>query len=214
MASSNESATNVEAHRRAVPAHVPAFVVSLLVTTAGCARGVWPEEGGESDGPFTLGDGSDGELGGGDAPGDDSFNEDCELGGEGCPCIVSDDCAPDLECEDEVCILPGVCGDGVHNGGEECDDGEANADDMACKSDCTLQWCGDGLLGPQEQCDDGNVDGADGCSQCDCRLTFTDAADTGDWTLTGDWAIRSEAPYANGQLPAVPFVSQGLVLGT
>ncbi|MCB9565942.1 MAG: DUF4215 domain-containing protein [Myxococcales bacterium] len=57
------------------------------------------------------------------------------------------------------------CGDGVIDEGELCDDGDANADEAACKLDCTPNVCGDGALHEGvEACDDGNVDDEDGCS--------------------------------------------------
>ena len=48
-----------------------------------------------------------------------------------------------------------ICGDGVVNGGDQCDDGNLEQDD-ACLNDCTLASCGDGIvwLGIEE-CDDG-----------------------------------------------------------
>jgi cysteine-rich repeat protein len=59
-----------------------------------------------------------------------------------------------------------ACGNGVVDVGEECDLGEANADDAACKSNCTNATCGDGDLGPGEACDDGNDIDGDGCDAC------------------------------------------------
>lgn len=58
------------------------------------------------------------------------------------------------------------CGDGVVEGFEECDAGEANSDSApdACRLDCRLARCGDGVLDGGEACDDGNVLGSDGCS--------------------------------------------------
>lgn len=61
------------------------------------------------------------------------------------------------------------CGNGAIEGNEECDDGPDNADEAACKSDCTLNVCGDGKVGPGEACDDGNRDDTDGCGN-DCTL--------------------------------------------
>jgi cysteine-rich repeat protein len=63
---------------------------------------------------------------------------------------------------------PPRCGDGALGPGEVCDDGPANADDQACKLDCTLAVCGDGLVRDGvESCDDGDQDDGDGCSsQC------------------------------------------------
>lgn len=67
-----------------------------------------------------------------------------------------------------------VCGDGVHQpeAGEECDDGEANADNADCTEGCTINVCGDGLvLEGAEQCDDGDLNGTpdSSCSE-DCEL--------------------------------------------
>src|SRR5688572_32134520 len=38
-----------------------------------------------------------------------------------------------------------VCGDGVIDEGEACDDGPANAETAACLPDCAAAACGDGL---------------------------------------------------------------------
>jgi cysteine-rich repeat protein len=62
------------------------------------------------------------------------------------------------------------CGDGVHDAGEECDDGEGNRPDAACTPECTKNVCGDGFtLADVEECDDANLDDADGC-EADCSL--------------------------------------------
>jgi len=66
-----------------------------------------------------------------------------------------------------------ICGDGMLDIDEECDDGKANGDNAACKSDCTLAFCGDEetQLG-KESCDDGekNGDGSyGGCTDL-CQL--------------------------------------------
>jgi cysteine-rich repeat protein len=64
-----------------------------------------------------------------------------------------------------------VCGDGVLDAGEQCDDGN-NIDGDGCQADCTLTLCGDGVLDAGEQCDDGaNGDDSDGCYD-DCTLTL------------------------------------------
>ena len=60
---------------------------------------------------------------------------------------------------------PAVCGDGVAEGAEECDDGNA-ADDDACVSDCRFARCGDGHTQVGlEECDDGNRDSTDDCTE-------------------------------------------------
>ena len=56
-----------------------------------------------------------------------------------------------------------ICGDGITDPGEECDDG--NDDDTdGCHNDCTTNDCGDGNPDPGEECDDGNDIDDDGCS--------------------------------------------------
>jgi cysteine-rich repeat protein len=62
-----------------------------------------------------------------------------------------------------------VCGDGVLDPGEVCDDGN-NADGDGCSAVCTIEVapaCGDGVLDPGEVCDDGNNVDGDSCS-ADC----------------------------------------------
>lgn len=50
-----------------------------------------------------------------------------------------------------------LCGDGVLDPGEICDDGPANGDHAACTSACMLAKCGDGLLHQGvEECDLGD----------------------------------------------------------
>lgn len=61
-----------------------------------------------------------------------------------------------------------VCGNGVVEEGEECDDGNSNDND-ACHSDCKLcpplpGACGNGVVDPGEECDDGNNVDGDSCS--------------------------------------------------
>ena len=73
-----------------------------------------------------------------------------------------------------------VCGDGVRQNGETCDDGNTTASD-GCSATCTLESgytcntarpnvcthipvCGDGLREGSETCDDGNTTASDGCS--------------------------------------------------
>ena len=59
-----------------------------------------------------------------------------------------------------------VCGDGVYDPGEDCDDGNRTSED-GCSDLCRLEdplSCGDGVTGPGETCDDGNALDGDGCS--------------------------------------------------
>ena len=69
--------------------------------------------------------------------------------------------------------LPPVCGNGVIETGEVCDDGEANSDTVpnACRTDCTLPDCGDGVLDEGEECDNGEANS--GTEPLACRLDCT-----------------------------------------
>ena len=72
----------------------------------------------------------------------------------------------------------GVCGDGMVEGDEACDDKNTKTevsaskqpplkyDAAACIDDCSLVLglCGDGKVDPGEACDDGNGDSYDGCT--------------------------------------------------
>ena len=74
--------------------------------------------------------------------------------------------------------VPFVCGNGVLEGAETCDDGNTTAGD-GCTATCTVQAgyacsgapsvcalivCGDGLVRGTEGCDDSNTTAGDGCS--------------------------------------------------
>jgi MYXO-CTERM domain-containing protein len=64
--------------------------------------------------------------------------------------------------------LLNVCGNGLMEDDEACDDGLDNADTAACTSTCAVAACGDGLVQDGvEECDDGNTDDGDGCA-ADC----------------------------------------------
>ncbi len=62
-----------------------------------------------------------------------------------------------------------VCGDGVVEGDEVCDDGINDAQYGGCAADCSAlaPHCGDGKTQDSENCDDGNKDNGDGCN-VDC----------------------------------------------
>jgi len=59
-----------------------------------------------------------------------------------------------------------VCGDGVVEGDEACDDG--NEDELdACLQSCERASCGDGFVqAGVEECEDGNEDDSDECVKC------------------------------------------------
>ncbi|MBF0492396.1 MAG: DUF4215 domain-containing protein [Deltaproteobacteria bacterium] len=85
-----------------------------------------------------------------------------------------------------------VCGNGIPETGEECDDGNKNNGD-GCSSNCTVEpgykcngnpsscsliiptpVCGNGAIEAGEACDDGNTNNGDGCSStCQIENGFT-----------------------------------------
>ncbi|MCA9529032.1 MAG: DUF4215 domain-containing protein [Myxococcales bacterium] len=76
-----------------------------------------------------------------------------------------------------TCVANPVCGDGVHDTGEQCDDGNTTSGD-GCSGTCQVEpgyecsgepsvcgpRCGDGLVLSPETCDDFNTVAGDGCS--------------------------------------------------
>ncbi len=68
------------------------------------------------------------------------------------------------------CLTPApVCGNGVVESGEQCDDGNTTNGD-GCSSTCQTEGpCGNGVVNAGEQCDDGNTADGDGCSST-CQL--------------------------------------------
>ena len=55
-----------------------------------------------------------------------------------------------------------VCGNGIREVGEECDDGNMDNTDM-CTNNCTVRKCGDGILAQDEECD-GSLFSISSCS--------------------------------------------------
>ncbi len=162
---------------------------AALPVVAGCARK------GATLGQFDLPDASDlssippggsGGGGGGGAPlGADGavqslFTFDASAVNDG----ARDGASSDGACDADVCDLApvAVCGDGVINGTEQCDDGNTTPAD-GCSASCRLEpgfacmtgttvpnsvchktTCGDGVKEGFEQCDDKNLIPYDGCS--------------------------------------------------
>ncbi len=100
-----------------------------------------------------------------------------------------------------------VCGNGIIEGDEECDDGNRYPGD-GCSSNCKVEpgWecrgepsvctpiCGDGIIvRGREFCDDGNTEPGDGCS-ADCRI------ESG-WECSGEPSV------------CTPICGDGLVVG-
>jgi cysteine-rich repeat protein len=77
--------------------------------------------------------------------------------------------APDAECDaapPDAAPPEPVCGNGMIEDGESCDDGNATGMD-GCSATCQsehLCCCGNGVIEPGEACDDGNQIDGDGCN--------------------------------------------------
>jgi len=113
---------------------------------------------------------------------------DVDCGGPNCSaCGPGGECLLPGDCDSGVCLggicFPPVCGDGVTNGTDVCDDA---GNSPTCDSDCTLPLCSDNFVNPAagETCDDGNLIAGDGCSiTCQLENLFTNGSfETGDYT--------------------------------
>ncbi|MDX2054737.1 MAG: DUF4215 domain-containing protein [Polyangiaceae bacterium] len=68
------------------------------------------------------------------------------------------------KCKSQCELGAAICGDGVADGAEGCDDGNKISGD-GCSSTCSPEiQCGDGNQEGHEGCDDGNTVSGDGCS--------------------------------------------------
>jgi fibro-slime domain-containing protein len=136
------------------------------------------------------------------------FGENCDDGnivsGDGCSsgCVIEAHytCKVASSTAKSVCVHDVVCGDGIIEGAEACDDGNTNSGD-GCSATCTLEcgWecppgtlcraakCGDGLVAGDEQCDDGNTTNGDGCSSI-CTLESKPASVAEGWICTSPTA--------------------------
>ncbi|TFH22239.1 MAG: DUF4215 domain-containing protein, partial [Myxococcales bacterium] len=103
--------------------------------------------------------------------------EDCDAG-EANSDTRADACRSD-------CTLP-VCGDGIADSDEECDDGNEDSAD-SCLPGCIAPWCGDGILREEvERCDDGDLNNDADPEACryDCSLPETCGDADGNGTIT------------------------------
>jgi cysteine-rich repeat protein len=100
---------------------------------------------------------------------------------------------------------PPVCGNGITEIPEQCDDGNSINGD-GCSSSCTIEQppaCGNGVLEAGEQCDDGNAVNGDGCS-ASCEF---EKPDDGEGCTPGYWKQAQHFGSWTGYSPNTPFSS-------
>lgn len=166
-------------------------------------------------------------------------NEQCDLGANNGPttgCSTSCTLEPGFACVNQGTPLATtchktVCGDGIKEGFEECDDGNLIPYD-GCSPTCTVEpkctggtctaVCGDGLVFPSEACDLGALDGpSSGCStmcQVETGWTCTNVTEPPATALTIPILYRDFLYYQTtvpgpGH-PDFQNLNPGLVLGT
>ncbi|MBK7827404.1 MAG: hypothetical protein IPJ59_19755 [Nannocystis sp.] len=92
-----------------------------------------------------------------------------------------------------------MCGDGVVQAGEVCDDGNQDDSD-ACLVTCSPAKCGDGeVQAGVEACDDGNADDLDACSDaCVQASCFDKIANGGETDLDCGGACKQGCKFGQG----------------
>ena len=86
----------------------------------------------------------------------------CDNAPQGTPCGKA---GTHMHCIFQACVK-NICGDGIVDDGEECDDDNQRSLD-GCDEYCRrepLPGCGNGVVEPGEECDDGNVADDDQCT--------------------------------------------------
>jgi hypothetical protein len=84
-------------------------------------------------------------------------------------CSRAEPCADEGDACRQGACHPVVCGDEWLEGDEECDNGERNADDASCTTECLDASCGDGFVRKgREECDDGRDNADDGACTTEC----------------------------------------------
>ncbi len=99
-----------------------------------------------------------------------------------------------------------LCGNGIPEGIEQCDDGNA-IDGDGCDSNCTTTGCGNRIVTAGEECDDGTPYNSDCCVGCHSTALNGYGCDDGDPCTTLDicasgTCVGSETPRA-GCYPAL-----------
>jgi cysteine-rich repeat protein len=87
---------------------------------------------------------------------------------------------------------PVLCGDGILQSPEECDNGASNGlPGNACSNVCRLHWCGDGVKDLSEGCDFAAMNGAPG-STCSSSCTVTGPVCTPGCSTNGNCTFLSD----------------------
>ena len=173
----------------------PGYAVGLIALLFAAIRCGSPAEvvSSGNNGFSGFGGGSDNEAGAANtaAGGGSNLNTGADAGSSPGP-------SGDAGCSGTNCAPGGdtaVCGDGILQPGEGCDDGNHKAGD-GCTADCKVQKdyacktpgelcvstivCGDGVVSGNETCDDGNTKAKDGCDDnCQIEDGFGCEAGTG-----------------------------------
>lgn len=150
----------------------------------------------------------------------ENCDDDNRTEGDGCSSACRTESGYVCGGEPSVC-RPIVCGDGVIEGDEVCDDGNAMTGDgcTSCETDdgffcsgepssCVVEVCGNSIIEAREICDDGNVVSGDGC-ESDCfSAVFSGSLTAGDpiWARPDQDCMDS---YAGRHYDVLPFEWEG-----
>jgi cysteine-rich repeat protein len=106
-------------------------------------------------------------------------------------------------CNNNCQLVGAVCGNGVRENTEACDNGAQNSNVLAdaCRTNCTLPDCGDGVVDSGEECDDENLINGDGCSGV-CLLQVIPESEANDTSTAADGPVSPNAIFSGNLVPA------------